>query len=640
LLRITNIDDKNVTAKTFGGKAVGLSLLSSKEFQVPKTVFIEACVNSDEIDTSEFQDALKTYLHFFSEDDQYDIAIRSSSTTEDAFSDSMAGHFKTILGRINYGEVVKGIKEVIESLSIAKTDIAQMGVILQEKINAEYSGVIFSSDPLTYSKRSMVVSYIAGMGDRLVSGIASGKDVAVSISDGTFSFDSVCDIDLTLIETLCRRIKQLEQQLNYPIDVEWAIKDGEIFYLQCRPLASITMIPTTLQRVIKDNLIQLPKQLIDHDKVELRLKAQETRTLISDAYVYVRNTCQEYNEEPLKLERSEYCKGYSAVIIYPRKLSNKIIRSFVGEKTRVFGSVKDCCRYGIRSFPEYDNILGCLNSYAKLVSEEYWVSTTIIQEIFDPLYTGIIQQIKDGYLIEITRGHFLTKGVVPTSQYAVDEAGKVITRREIEQRTWFKIIEGHVIYCVCNESEDTLVSLSNDNLRYLIEYFSAVFNASSSVVEFGVLKESREKFQPYLIDFVDDSSSVNIASSDISTGIISRGKIQGAIMHIPESETDSLDIHFHDENKTNYQSDEAIVFFCRKPDIALLPLLEKYNPNNIGFVFEDGSVLCHLAVVLRERGIPAVKIGHFHEYEYPSGRICLLDAETIKTTGKERVINE
>jgi phosphohistidine swiveling domain-containing protein len=640
--KITDVTDENIAAMSFGGKAVGLSLLSKNGFQIPETIFIEACMMPGEIDDSGFQNDLKTRLDSFCIGSKYNVAIRSSSTSEDTFSYSMAGRFKSILGNnMSFADIIQGIKDVIISLDAAKTEMAdaKMGIIIQQKIDADFSGVLFSSDPLTYCKRSMVFSYIAGLGDVLVSGTAAGKDIAISVQGSDFVFEPVSDLNPALIENLCQNIKRLEQKLNYPVDIEWAIKDGELFYLQCRPLTSITKIPTILQRVNEENLKQLPQQLIDHDKIELRLMAQRVNILISDAYVYICNICNEYIEPTIVLEKSKFCKGYSMVIIYPNNLSNKVIRSFVGDKQKVYSNVLDCCRYGIRSFPKYENILDCLNSYSKIVSEEYWISTTIIQEVFDPLYTGLIKQIQNGFLVEITRGHFLTKGVVLTSQYTI-ENNDVTARHEIEQREWYKIIEGHVIFCVCNENEDALVSLSDENLHFLIDYFRCVCNYSSSVVEFGVIKNSNGTIQPYLIDFVDDCPPANIAPADISTGVISRGKVTGVIMYISEPEIDSLDLHFYDGKVSSNQTDKAMIFFCRNPNIALLSLLETYDNKSIGFVFEDGSVLCHFAVILRERNIPAVKIGSFKEYEYPSGRVCTIDAETANIIGKERVHNE
>jgi len=79
-----------------------------------------------------------------------------------------------------------------------------------------------------------------------------------------------------------------------------------------------------------------------------------------------------------------------------------------------------------------------------------------------------------------------------------------------------------------------------------------------------------------------------------------------------------------------------VIFLCRRPNIALLPLLEQYEPGRIGFLFEEGSVLCHLAVVLREKGIPAVKLSGPLP-QWPEGAVCTLDGASPGLTGKERI---
>lgn len=151
MLDIVNINEISKCEKKFGGKAQGLTLLNNNGFNVPYTVFIEAVSNIAEINDKKFQDNLKEKIRILEKEGYYNIAIRSSSLNEDAFSSSLAGHYKTIMGQMSFDEVVDSIREVI--LSIDETAEDKMGVIIQEMICADYSGVIFSSNPLTYSKR-------------------------------------------------------------------------------------------------------------------------------------------------------------------------------------------------------------------------------------------------------------------------------------------------------------------------------------------------------------------------------------------------------------------------------------------------------------------------------------------------------
>jgi phosphohistidine swiveling domain-containing protein len=638
MIAIENISSDNITAERFGGKAAGLALLYKYGYTIPRTLVIEACRDIKNINTTEFKEALLSKLTNWRKNSHYCVAIRSSCTIEDAFINSMAGHFNAFIGEMTFNEIIENINKIISGLSSINANDAKMGIVLQEKINAEYSGVLFSSDPFSYSKKTMHISFVSGIGIGLVSGIEAGKDIVVSVQEGGYLFSEQTDPKLfvCLLELLSNA-KKLEQKLNYPLDFEWAILDDNIYFLQCRPLTSITKIPSAIQLINNQNLRLLPQMLVSHDKVNLRLSAQASKMMVSDAYIYMRNLCIGSGVPSINLLPSQYCKGYSAVIIYPQRLSDKVIRSFVGDKQKVLGTISDCCRYGIRSFPKYKNLEDCLNNYSDLVSEEYWISATIIQEVFDPLYTGVIRRISNGFLIEITRGHFLTKGIVPTSQYVINEQGHLLFKEEVRQRQWLKIIEGHVVICICNEGENDIVSLNNERLLYIVEYFKGSLKTETAVVEFGILKEATSDIQPYLIDFVDDNSCVSISVTDMNEGIISRGHIVGKTVHVKNNDFDSLDTHFYNTINSNVQNEENVVFFCEKPNISLLFILEKYNSQKIGFVFQEGSVLCHFAIVLREKGIPAIRIGDILN-KYNEGDICTIDAMTPNIPAKERLI--
>ncbi len=643
MLKIAAPEDRGITDQIFGGKAAGLSVLVRHGLRIPKSILIEACGDASQLDNEEFLRAFSRRLAALGENGRYSVAVRSSSTVEDGFSESKAGHFKTVIGSMSFTGVLDRMRSVITDLTTERSG-AEMGVIVQQKIDADLSGVIFSSNPLTYSKSEMLLSYVSGMGETLVSGACPGQDMSIQIRDGHFSFEAPCAISPELLETLCQEVKRLEEQLHFPVDVEWAIKGTELFYLQCRPLTSITKIAPSLSRVSRDSL-WAPRQLTAHDKVCLRLQAEKNKIAISDAYVYVHNSSRPDCAAPAAPDRSPACRGFSAVVIYPHKLSNKVVRSFVGDERDISAGTPGCGGYEIHSFPDYRSLTECLDAFADLISREYWVGAVIIQEIYDPLYTGILQKIRNGYLIEITRGHFLTKGVVPTSQYVLDGKGTVVSRRETEQNAWYKIIEGHVLYCRRGAGADARVTLKDSDLTRLIRYFSPLLTDQSSVIEFGVLSSGGAGIEPYLIDFAragSAGSTVHIAASDISDGIISRGRIRGTVVRVtePAAGSESLNMHLHDGRQQAQDPGAATIFLCRGPDISLLTLLENHRSDQIGFLFEDGSLLCHFAIILRERGIPAIKTGPCGPSEYPAGRICTIDAETPGLTGKERVFYE
>lgn len=217
-----------------------------------------------------------------------------------------------------------------------------------------------------------------------------------------------------------------------------------------------------------------------------------------------------------------------------------------------------------------------------------------------------------------------------TSQYVVKD-GKSLSRHEVHQHTWYRIIQGHVIECTCNDEKNSFVSLTEDEIKNILNSFDKMITHGNRVIEFGMVRYGSD-LVPYLIDFVDSDDTVKTA--DLNQGIISSGYRQGRIVNIRDVE-DSLDRHFHDKRERREMLVEDIIFVCDRPGIGLLDLLDQYNNDHIGFAFSDGSILCHLAVVLREKGIPAVKIG---DADFKDGEEYILDADTPDLAGKERLV--
>ena len=615
-MRIATIE--SVVDNSFGGKAYGLSLLKSNGFLIPDTFCIAPIQSLEEIG-AEFKREL---IAFLGERKNYHFAVRSSSLVEDMASESKAGHYLTIIDDFDIDSLIGAIKQVFQSGE-------KMGVVLQEAIDADYSGVFFSSNPNTFSKKNGILSYVSGMGDKLLNGNRTGVDVEICFEN----------YDNPQFKDVVFQVKSLEDTLEYPIDVEWCVKDNQFYYLQCRPITSITSIKSGLYKV--DPKQELPQQIIYHDKIQLRYEASQTGVFVSDAYVHVYNTSISQgiknmfeNIKDLNLKASKYCKGYSVVVIYPQRISDKVIRSFVGSNWSLSQGIGRCYRYGVRSYPEYKDMEACLQTFHEKASEDYWISATIIQEVFDATYTGVIQRSNNGFIIEVTKGHFLTKGHVLTSQYFADE-NSVLSRNDVHQQIWYRIVQGHVIECECNNEKNNLVSLSDEQVTDIVRSFSSIIGNGNRVVEFGMISYGRD-LKPYLIDFVDSEIDSGILESDIEDGIISRGKRRGIIRRIEEN-SDNFDKHFLDVISGGEQISEEIIFLCKTPSIALLDLISKYENSKISFAFEEGSILCHFAVILRENGIPAVKTG---EIDIIKEGWYILDAESKGIRGKERLRHE
>jgi len=84
----------------------------------------------------------------------------------------------------------------------------------------------------------------------------------------------------------------------------------------------------------------------------------------------------------------------------------------------------------------------------------------------------------------------------------------------------------------------------------------------------------------------------------------------------------ALNTHFHDCHQTAEHQHDSI-FVCESPTLDLVSLLPE-DGLGVGFLFRGGSRLCHLAVLLRERKIPAMFVGEVVD-ELKQGAVMRMD---------------
>jgi pyruvate, water dikinase len=143
-----------------GSKAKNLHFLIRNHFPVPPGWVVSWDALSDYMLLDEaLMEALRLELSGKIKPDQ-EYAVRSSASVEDDSHCSCAGLFRTILHVKGLDNILESIKDVWESSESAgyiayrqKTPTSalpvKMAVIIQEMVPAVYSGVVFSSNPMT-----------------------------------------------------------------------------------------------------------------------------------------------------------------------------------------------------------------------------------------------------------------------------------------------------------------------------------------------------------------------------------------------------------------------------------------------------------------------------------------------------------
>lgn len=203
------------------------------------------------------------------------LAVRSSAPEEDSHSRSFAGLHDSYLNVAGIDELVKKIKKVWASLWSDRAILyrqelglevasSKMAVVLQEFVEGQTSGVLFTKNPLDTSQ--MVIEAVYGLNQGLVDGliepdrwILDRKDRNVATCSAPENRDSqfvrshqagvqrqnIADdlqstppLELAQVREIAALGMELENFFGVSQDVEWTLKGNKVHILQSRPVTT------------------------------------------------------------------------------------------------------------------------------------------------------------------------------------------------------------------------------------------------------------------------------------------------------------------------------------------------------------------------------------------------------------------
>lgn len=228
--------------KSFGSKADNLELLSNAGFSVPKFFVVPAQTTKD-LGSNEVKARLKAELqNWMKENNISSVAVRSSSTQEDTKEQSFAGQFETVLDVSSGEDFVKALKTVFSSTQSTayskKTGLVH--AIVQAFVEPDIAGVIFSVNPAN-GNNEFVINASSGRGTNVVEGKSSEQYFVDRLNPSQVSvLNATGLLKATQITKLSEITLHVESLFGEPQDIEWAIKDDQLFVLQVRPITKIS----------------------------------------------------------------------------------------------------------------------------------------------------------------------------------------------------------------------------------------------------------------------------------------------------------------------------------------------------------------------------------------------------------------
>jgi rifampicin phosphotransferase len=209
-----------------------------------------------------------------------EVAVRSSGTAEDMAEASFAGLHDTYLNIVGVDEVLTAVRKCWASMWTARATAyrqqngldhlsAAIAVVIQQMIDAEIAGVMFTANPLTARVDELVINAAWGLGEGIVSGVLTPDEYRVDRDDltvrgktlGTKAVRVVRDPDtrvgtvtedtpaadqnrFTLDDAQAGELADLGRRVEayyegIPQDTEWAYTGGTFYLLQSRDITGV-----------------------------------------------------------------------------------------------------------------------------------------------------------------------------------------------------------------------------------------------------------------------------------------------------------------------------------------------------------------------------------------------------------------
>lgn len=282
---ITQVKPEN--QMDIGGKAKNLHALQELGINVPKWAVVPQQVLLDQLTPSQEVDKVKKQLldikvpeallqelatYFGSDFNSKKYSVRSSAIDEDGKKFSFAGQYETFL-HVPFDGVGESIKHIWNSVVSDRVlkyrkengiDITfGIGVIVQEMIEPDVSGVAFGLDPISGDISVKVISAVYGLGEGLVSGeldadtfrienenvteniikkihkvVAHSNGIGVEQVDVPIELQEEPTLQFQQLMEISDVLDKLNTNIGSPQDIEFALKDAILYLLQTRPVTA------------------------------------------------------------------------------------------------------------------------------------------------------------------------------------------------------------------------------------------------------------------------------------------------------------------------------------------------------------------------------------------------------------------
>lgn len=539
---------------------------------------------------------------------QDSFAVRSAAHVEDSRGHSFAGVFESVLDVSGPQALLAAIGQVWRSGFSQRSVVAHLSlglaprpidVIIQRLVRARIAGVAFSRDPL--GRGGTVVEYVNGLGDKLVSGRVDGR--RVTVSDDAIDPGDLPEVDRRDLVGVARLTEHVSRELGYDADVEWAADETTVWLLQARPITTVAEevragTPTLdIADLYGCDADLAPFGLLPDFAAYFRAKRRRIwdfagrHGLARGAALVVRANRLALNEPACVEELMRFCDGPEVIVDFSGNVRQWILPSGdLVEKLRVLMIDQERIHcFVVRAF---------IRGEAGLISQ---VAAVDPQAPEDPAI--LVEWTPEG-LLALNRGTAATQFATLRASTALPD-----DRLPLDARTIATL-------------KAATMAAQNEIGRIQIEW--VVAGGRLYPVDFSPIAEQAafktDDAGSILSRGYADGPTLVVQATDMLTALSIAPAV--SLTGIPEPEDlGPTFVALMDEIR---RCSEPPIIVAPRPYAALAVLI----PHVAGFVFERGPLLSHLAILLREQGLPAVQNPELFEAAAQAQRIALKALDT------------
>ncbi|WP_245850925.1 PEP/pyruvate-binding domain-containing protein [Paenibacillus herberti] len=512
------------------------------------------------------------------------LIVRSSADNEDTNSSSMAGIYESCTVQSTWYDLWRGIKDCWLSaysnkvLTLLGDYPKKIHLLIQEFIHFDHSGIAFSSYRDGDNKSGIRVEMVEGDCSLLVDGLVEPHTYLLDrdkepAADDKMSAEILCELRNLLLE--------LERIMGCSVDVEWGVREGQLYITQCRPIT-------------RNRTVASPKHAAWYEEEE----------------VYVLLHTHEHFSCKTTIEHHLNKKYWARLILKRNQIRPSAIGFFCYEKQQLTMADVQALQQRIRTelleiridegYYRMPSEADKLYERLQAIGEDHSLTVVCISEFPQPEKSGYSKQIGNRIIIETINGGFngmWKDGQIPSryevtldGEIALQEVYSIPYKYEFDMRLlrWNKKWYQTPVPCEVTEDEiwqivqmtkvleDSLGNVSvewtafNGQLTYfdLSKEHNDLLTNSGSVVSNGIGRGRCRRIESDRLDELFDSiHEINIIPTEAYIYIKSFPQNLYAVSEFPHQnavlEQVKDDDEYHKYLRTsNYLLSPAVCFHC------------------------------------------------------------------------------